>query len=195
MSLAPQLCHRLHTSKPTGRSWLGWPAPKMHGTLRVVRRPTMRQGEPSMDLSCNPHPCVVCRGATREPMAYPDDICRSLSSTSSSGSMASQGRPKLSHCKLQGLACRARCQWPRGTTGKNQQVCTNMPIFYPACCLGALGNSVLRCLSLIGQPPARDRLLSQIHDSMPAQARKQSSGGYLNRICLSFLTCRMPTHP
>lgn len=120
MSLAPQLCHRLHIAKPTRWSWLGWPAPRMHGTLRVVRRPTMRQGEPSLDLSCNPPPCVVCRGATREPMACPDDICRSLSLTSSSGSVASQGRPKLLHCKLQGPACRARCQRPTRTTGKEK---------------------------------------------------------------------------
>lgn len=60
-SLAPQLCHRLHTAKPTRRSWLGWPALRMHGTLGVVRRPTMRQEEPYMDLSCNPH-LVWCAG-------------------------------------------------------------------------------------------------------------------------------------
>lgn len=67
-----------------------------------------------------PPPCVVCRGATREPMACPDDICRSLSLSSSSGSVASQGCPTLLHCRLQGPACRARCQRPTRTTGKEK---------------------------------------------------------------------------
>lgn len=128
-SSAPQLCHRLHTAKPTRRSWLGWPALRMHGTLGVVRRPTMRQEEPYMDLSCNPPPCVVCRGATRAPMVCTDDICRSLSSTSSSGSRASQGRSKLLDCKLQGPTCRARCQRSTRTTGK--KIVPTCPSFSP----------------------------------------------------------------
>lgn len=129
-SLAPQLCHRLHTAKPTRWSWLGWPAPRMHGTLRVVRRPHDAPGRAIHGSLMQPPTLCGVPGSDQGTLGLPDDICRSFSSTSSSGSMASQGRPKLLHCRFQGPTCRARCQRSTRTTGEKETVrtCPSFPL-------------------------------------------------------------------
>lgn len=101
-------------------------------------RPTMHQGKPFMDPSCNPPPRVVCHGATREPMACPDDICRSYFLTSSSGSLTTEASPKLLHCETSTVCCAVCCQRSTRTTGP-KIVCKSSS-FDLACCFCALDN-------------------------------------------------------